>query len=138
MIHTYTHKHTTGHLQKAKKEEETISQSDVIKKRQELQEAAAAKDAEMAQKIREESRAQQIADREKAREVSSSVSHTYMYIYYICIDIICICIIYYIVCVYIYHMCVCVCVCVRVRCVCEYGGWGRFLFSRKKTLQHKS
>jgi len=58
-----------GHLQKAKKEEEVISQSEIIKKRQELQEAVEQKDVEMSQKMREESRAELQAAREKAREV---------------------------------------------------------------------
>jgi len=60
-----------GHLQKAKKEEETISQSDTIKKRLEVQQAAEQKAAEMGQKIREQSRAEQQAARENAREERS-------------------------------------------------------------------
>ena len=57
-----------GHLQKAKKEEETISKSESIKKRQELQEAAEHKAAEAERQLREQTRAQQQAAREKARE----------------------------------------------------------------------
>ena len=57
-----------GHLQKAKKEEETISHSDTVKRRQELQEAAEKKAAEMSAKIREQSRAEQQAAREQARD----------------------------------------------------------------------
>jgi len=60
-----------GHLQKAKKEEEKISQSDAVQKRQEVQQAAEQKAAEMGQKIREQSRAEQQAARENAREERS-------------------------------------------------------------------
>jgi hypothetical protein len=68
----------------------------------------------MVQKIREESRAQQQADREKAREVSYP-PHIYIYIYiYIYI---------------LYDVCVCVCVCVCLCAVCVCVWWERFLVS---------